>query len=38
MIWKHTTKKAKDETEEDETKMFMKKASFFTIKQVEKIA
>ena len=36
-IWKHTVKEANDETKEDESKMFMKKASFFKISQVEKM-
>lgn len=36
-IWKHTVKKAKEENEEDEEKMFMVKAFFFTINQVEPI-
>ena len=35
-IWKHTVKEASDETKEDESKMFMKKASFFKFSQVEK--
>ena len=35
-IWKHVEKKQKD-SEETETKMFMKKASFFTIDQTEPI-
>lgn len=37
MIWKHTVKKAKEDDEEDKERMFMKKASFFTFAQVEKI-
>lgn len=37
MIWKHITKKAKTEGEEDETKMFMKKASWFKFSQVAPI-
>ena len=37
MIWKHVTKKAKVEGEDDETKMFMKKASWFKLSQVEPI-
>lgn len=38
-IWKYVEGKKKDENEEEpESKMFMKKASFFTIDQVEKIA
>jgi len=36
-IWKHVTKKAKEEGEEDETKMFMKKASWFKLSQVAPI-
>lgn len=36
-IWKHITKKAKDDSEEDEQKMFMKKASWFKFSQVQKI-
>ena len=36
-IWKHVTKKAKAESEEDEEKMFMKRASFFSYEQVEPI-
>ena len=35
MIWKYVESKAKDD-EETESKMFMKKASFFTLAQVEK--
>lgn len=35
-IWKHTSRK-NEETEEDESRMFMKKASFFTRAQVTKI-
>ena len=37
MIWKHVGKTNK-ETGEDESKMFMKKASFFSQSQVERIA
>lgn len=37
VIWKHVTKKAKEEGEEDETKMFMKKASWFKLSQVAPI-
>lgn len=37
MIWKHVTKKAKVEGEDDETKMFMKKASWFKFSQVAPI-
>ena len=37
-IWKHVTKKAKEENEEDEEKMFMKQAFFFLSEQVEPIA
>lgn len=37
MIWKHVAKKGKTEDEEDETKMFMKKASWFTFSQVAPI-
>lgn len=36
-IWKCTEKKAKDEDEEPEKKMFMKKAFWFTFDQVEPI-
>ena len=36
-IWKHTVKETNDETKEDESKMFMKKASFFKFSQVEKM-
>lgn len=36
MIWKHVSKKNK-ETDEDESKMFMKKASFFKRSQVKEI-
>lgn len=36
-IWKHVTKKAKKEGEEDEQKMFMKKASWFKFSQVAPI-
>ena len=35
-IWKHTSKKNK-ETDEDESRMFMKKASFFRRSQVKEI-
>lgn len=35
-IWKHTSKK-NEEAEEDEGRMFMKKASFFKQSQVKKI-
>lgn len=35
VIWKHTTRENEDG--EDESKMFMKKASFFKQSQVEKI-
>ena len=37
VIWKQVTKKAKDESEQDEKKMFMKKASWFKFSQVQKI-
>lgn len=37
-IWKYVEGKKKEDEEEAESKMFMKKASFFTIDQVEKIA
>lgn len=38
-IWKHVKPKKKDENEEEpEAKLFMTKASFFTIDQTEKIA
>ena len=38
-IWKYVKGKKKEETEEEpEAKMFMTKASFFTLEQVEKIA
>ena len=37
LIWKHTVKKAKQEQGEDEEKMFMTKAFFFTFDQVEPI-
>lgn len=37
MIWKHVTKKAENEGEEDERKMFMKKASWFKFSQVAPI-
>lgn len=36
-IWKHVTKKAKNEDEQDESKMFMQKASWFKFSQVQKI-
>ena len=36
-IWKHSTKKAQEEGEEDEEKMFMKNAFFFSASQVEPI-
>lgn len=36
-IWKHVTKKAKKEDEEDEQRMFMKMSSFFKKSQVERI-
>lgn len=36
-IWKHTSKKD-EETGEEESKMFMKTASFFSASQVEAIA
>lgn len=37
LIWKHTVKKAKEQQDEDEEKMFMTKAFFFTFDQVEPI-
>lgn len=37
-IWKHTTKKAKTEDEEDTEHMFLKTAHFFSRSQVELIA
>lgn len=37
LIWKHTVKRAKQEQDEDEEKMFMTKAFFFTFDQVEPI-
>ena len=37
-IWKYVKPKKKDDQEEPESKMFMTKASFFTIEQTEKIA
>jgi len=37
LIWKHTVKKSKQEQDEDEEKMFMTKAFFFTFDQVEPI-
>lgn len=36
-IWKHTSRTNK-ETQEEESKMFMKTAAFFSTSQVEKIA
>ena len=36
-IWKYVTKKAENENEQDENKMFMKKASWFKASQVEPI-
>ena len=36
-IWKHTTKKPKEKDEEEQEKMFMTKAFFFTFDQVEPI-
>ena len=36
-IWKHVTKKAEVEGEQDEQKMFMKKASWFKFSQVAPI-
>lgn len=38
-IWKHTSKKVKNENDEDEevTNMFMKMSAFFTLAQVELI-
>lgn len=36
-IWKHVVKKAKQEGDEDETKMFMKTASWFKFSQVAPI-
>ena len=38
MIWKHTTKKPKNEDEEEAEAMFMTKAFFFTESQTEAIA
>ena len=38
LIWKHTVKKGKEKQDEDEEKMFMTKAFFFTGDQVEPIA
>lgn len=37
MIWKYVSKKS-EETEEENSKMFMKMAAFFSSSQVEKIA
>lgn len=37
MIWKYTTKKAKSEDEEEQSRMIMTKAFFFTKEQVETI-
>ena len=37
LIWKHTVKKAEQEKEVDEQKMFMTKAHFFAFDQVEPI-
>lgn len=36
-IWKHVVKKAKSEDEEDESKMFLKQASWFKASQVAPI-
>ena len=36
-IWKHVTKKSEVEGEQDESKMFMKKASWFKFSQVAPI-
>ena len=36
-IWKHVTKKAENEDEKDESKMFIKKASWFKFSQVAPI-
>jgi antirestriction protein ArdC len=38
LIWKHTTKKAKDKDEEEQENMFMTKAFFFKECQTEAIA
>ena len=38
IIWKHTTKKAKDKDEEEQENMFMTKAFFFKECQTEAIA
>ena len=37
VIWKHVTKRAEEEGEQDEQKMFMKKASWFKFSQVAPI-
>lgn len=37
-IWKHTTKKPKNESEDEQEKMFLTKAIFFTEAQTEAIA
>ena len=37
IIWKHVPGKKEENDEQEESKMFMKKAHFFTIDQVEKI-
>ena len=37
VIWKYVSGKKEEENDEQESKMFMKKAHFFTIDQVEKI-
>lgn len=37
-IWKHTSQKTKDEDEEEQKKMFLTKAFFFTEAQTEAIA
>lgn len=37
-IWKHTSKKTKDNDEEEQEKMFLTKAFFFTEAQTEAIA
>jgi len=37
-IWKHTTKKPKNESEDEQEKMFLTKAFFFTEAQTEAIA
>ena len=36
-IWKHVTKKSKEDAEQEERKMFMKKASWFKASQVAPI-